>query len=217
MRDISIKAELRQELGKNKVDKLRVDEFVPGVVYGRGEETQHVKVVSREFERVYRLAGASTIIDLDLEDNPIPVLIKTVQKHPYRNEFLHVDFQKLNMKEKIRLTIPISLLGRDEIVLQPSVLMQMMDSIDIECLPGNIPESVEVDVRDMDFETPIFVKDLAIFSDEDISVLRDGEEVIATLSEPRMEEELEELDEEMEDFDPTDVEVIGEEDQEEEE
>lgn len=214
MAAIKIQVEKRTGLGKNRVDKMREENFVPGVLYGKGEETEHVKVDRREFERVYKSAGMSTLVDLELDGAVTPVLIKDVQIHPFKNQYLHVDFLKLNMNETVKLTVPIILNGRDNITIQPSILVQQLDEIEVECLPGNIPQAAEVDVTDIDFTTPIFVSDLDIFKDEDITILREGEDVIASLVEPAEEEELEEDAEET--LEADDVPVIGEEEDSEE-
>jgi large subunit ribosomal protein L25 len=213
MAAIKIQVEGRTGTGKNKVDKIRQEDFIPGVLYGKGQETKHIQVERRVFEKVYKTAGMSTLIDLELDGDVSPVLIKEVQTHPFKNQFLHVDFQKLNMNEKVKLTIPITLLGRDDIVVQPSILIQQLDEIEIECLPGDIPQSIEIDVRNIDFTTPVFVSDLDIFNNEDITILREADDVIASLMEPTMEEELEEMEatEDGVEMEADDVPVIGEE------
>ena len=212
MAAIKIQVEKRTGLGKNKVDKIRQENVVPGVLYGKGEETKHIQVDRRNFEKVYKSAGMSTLIDLELEGNVAPVLIKEVQKHPFKNEYLHVDFQQLNMNEKVKLTIPIILNGRDNIKQQPSILIQQLDELEIECLPKDIPQTIEVDVSNIDFDTPIFVSDLEIFNNEDITIFREADEVIASLVTPTEEEE----EEEEETLEADEVPVIGEEDDEEE-
>lgn len=216
MAAIKIQVERRTGLGKNKVDKLRQGDFVPGVLYGKGEETEHIQVDRRNFEKVYRSAGMSTLIDLELDGDTAPVLIKEVQVHPFKSQYLHVDFLKLNMDETVKLTIPIILTGRDNIESKEGILIQQLDEIEIECLPKDIPQSIEVDVSHIDFNTPVFVSELDIFENEDIVVFREADDVIASLVEPTSEEELEELDEEVEDVDAEDVPVIGEEESEEE-
>ena len=215
MAAIKIQVEKRTGLGKNKVDKLRQGDFVPGVLYGKGQETEHIQVGRRDFDKVYRSAGMSTLIDLDLDGNVVPVLIKEVQVHPFKKQYLHVDFQKLNMDETVKLTIPIVLVGRDNIESKEGIFMQQLDEIEIECLPMDIPQSIEVDVSHIDYNTPVFVSDLDIFANEDIVVFREADDVIASLIEPTSEEELEELDEDVEEVD-VDVPVIGEEESEEE-
>ena len=210
MAAIKIQVEKRTGLGKNKVDKIREEDFIPGVLYGKGEETEHVKVDKRIFEKVYKSAGTSTLIDLDLEGNVVPVLIKEVQRHPFKNQYLHVDFQKLNMNETVKLTIPITLIGRDSIKLQPSILIQQLDEIEIECLPKDIPQSIEVEVSDITFDTPILVSDLEIFNNENITLFREADDVIANLVAPA-----EETEEDEEEVEADEVPVVGKEESEE--
>jgi len=220
MAAIKLQVENRTAIGKNKVDKVRQNDLVPGVLYGKGEETQHIQVDKRVFEKVYKTAGMSTLIDLELNGKTTPVLIKEVQKHPFKNQYLHIDFQALDMDEKVKLTIPIILNGRENIKIQPSILIQQLDEIEIECLPADIPQTIEVDVSNIDFNTPVFISDLDIFGDENITILREADDVIASLIEPTMEEELEEIEaaeEEGLEIEADEVPVIGEEDEEEEE
>ncbi len=196
MTAIKMQIEKRNLVGKNSIKEVRKKELIPGVLYERGGDTVHVAVSRTEFARVYKLAGSSSLLGLELEGATVPAIIKEIQRHPLKNEILHVDFQKLNMNEKVKMTVPISLVNRDSIKLQPSILMQILDQIEIECLPSNIPNGAEIDVENMDFSTPMFVKDLDIAKNEDITILRDLEDVVCTLSEPSKTVELEEEQEE---------------------
>src|SRR5699024_129700 len=81
----------------------------------------NIQVADSEFRKVFRTAGMTSIINLELDGNNHPVVVKEAQKHPVKDQFLHVDFQELDMDEKIRVTIPINLLNRDNIEIQPSV------------------------------------------------------------------------------------------------
>lgn len=182
--DHKMKVELRQDIGKNKVKKLRNDNTLPGVIYSRGEETKVVGVNNTEFIRVFKNAGSSSIINLDLDGENIPVIVKTVQRHPVAGNVVHVDFQRLKMDEKIKMSIPIVLLNRDNIKLQPSVLMQLLDQVEIECLPSYIPKTADIDVEDMDFTAPKLVRDTDIASMEGITMLTDLDEPVCSLTEP---------------------------------
>lgn len=197
MSALKLQIERRAEVGKNTAKEVRKENKIPAVIYGKGEENIHVKVDLSEFLKVNRAAGTSAVLDLDLEGETIPVIIKEVQRHPVKDQILHVDFQKLNMHEKVRLTVPIVLLNRDSIKLQPSVLVQLLDQIEIECLPAHIPGAAQVDVQDMDFTTPITVGDLDIASNENITILRDLDDIVCTLTQPSApaEEEAEEGEE----------------------
>ena len=186
MTDLKMKIERRANTGKNFVDKMRNDKIIPGVVYSRGGETSHISINELEFMRVYKVAGSSSLLKLELDGGVVPAVIKEIQRHPVKNQILHVDFQKINMDEKIKMTIPITIINRDNIKLQPSVLVQLLDQIEVECLPGDIPDSIEVDVENMDFDTPILLGDLDIAKDENIAILRELDEVICTLNQPAL-------------------------------
>lgn len=214
MSSLKMKIENRDKIGSNKVNKLRADEIIPAVIYKRGEVTKSIQLSNSDFLKAYRKAGTTSIINLELDGATHPVVIKEIQKHPFKNEIFHIDFQGLNMDEKIKMNIPIYLQNRDEIQLQPSVLSQLIDHIEVECLPGNIPQGAYVDVSDMDFDTPKTVEDLDIATDETIEILTELHATVCVLSEPSMEEE-EEIDEDAEDID-VEVPLVSDEEEEEE-
>lgn len=114
------------------------------------------------------------------------------------------------MNETVKLTIPITLIGRDSIKLQPSILMQQLDEIEIECLPKDIPQSIEVEVSDITFDAPILVSDLEIFNNENITLFREADDVIANLVAPA-----EEIEEDEETAEADEVPVVGKEESEE--
>jgi len=189
MSEYKMKVESRSDIGSNKVKKMRADNIIPGVIYSRGDETKSVKVNNAEFAKVFKSAGSSSIIDLEFEGDILPVIVKNVQRHPVTGFVTHVDFQKLNMSEKIKMSIPIVLLNRDDIQVQPSILLQLMDQVDIECLPSYIPKTADVDVSDMDFTTPKLVRDTDIAKMEGITILTDLDEPVCSLSAPTVTED----------------------------
>lgn len=195
MAEIKLNVELREGIGKNKTNKLRAEKIVPGVVYGKGVEPKTISISEKELHKVFLSAGSNTIIDLVLGSENLPVLFKEVQKHPYKNRYTHVDFYMIDMKESLRIQIPIILEGRDDIILQPSVLTQQLNEVDIECLPIDIPQAAVYNVAEMQYGDQVLVKDLDIFSNEKLTFWTDAEELVATLQEPREEVEEEETDE----------------------
>lgn len=213
MASLKMNIENRDDIGSNRAKKLRVENMIPGVIYKRGTETKHVQVDNAEFLRVYKAAGTTSIIDLQLDGKSYPVIIKDIQTHPVKNQYVHIDFQELNMDETIRMFVPVYLINRDNIPLQPSILIQSIDEVEIECLPGHIPTSANVDVIDIDFTTPIFVEDLDIVKDENITILTELDEVVCTLTEPTYDEEAED---ELADLDvDVDVPLVSEDEEEE--
>lgn len=196
MSNIALKVESRGDIGSNKVKKLRADNIIPGVVYCRGEETKVIGINSSEFLKAYKQAGLSSIIDLKLGGETLPVVIKEIQRHPFKGTISHIDFQKVSMSEQIKMAIPIVLINRDNIKLQPSVLVQQMDQVEIECLPGDLPKSADVNVEGLDFSAPIYVRDLDVANMENVTILNGLDEIVCSLTSPvKSDEEEEEVEE----------------------
>lgn len=219
MATINMQINKRDVIGSNKVNKMRANDMIPGVLYSVGAETQEISVDTAEFLRVYRTAGTTSLLTLDLDGEKIPAIIKEVQRHPVKNEVLHLDLQKLDMTQKIKITIPVVLLNRDGIKIQPSVLVQQLDEIEVECLPSYIPSTAEVDVENIDFDTTFYVSDLDVASIEEVTILNELDEVVCSLTEPTIYEDEDELEDDLlgDEDEATEPELIGEDDDEEDE
>lgn len=212
MAEYTLNAQVLEVSGKNRVDKLRAEGLIPAVIYQKGAENDMVQVKDLEFAHVYNKAGTSSLVELNMGNEKKTVLIKEVQRHPFRDEVLHIDFQGVRMDEAIRLLVPVVLVNRDEIRVQPSVLLQMLDEVEIECLPGDIPAQAEVDVQNMQIGDVITVADLDVAKNDKVTVLLNEEEPVASLSEPQEEVISEETEEETS---AADVPVVGEKEKEE--
>ncbi|MFM1524273.1 MULTISPECIES: 50S ribosomal protein L25 [Helcococcus] len=206
MSTLKLNAELREGKGTAVSRKLRREELVPAQLYQREKENLNLQVVAKELDKIVSEAGTSTIITLVVNGEEKNVLIKDYQRHPFKNQYLHVDFLGVNMNETLRVSVPVVLLNRDEIRVQPSVLMQQLEEVEIETLPKDIPAEFTVDVQNMEYNDVFYVKDLDGINDGKITVLTDLEEVVCTLSEPQ-----EEVLEDDAEVSAADVEVIGEE------
>ena len=213
MNELKLNAQLRDVKGTGASRQLRRENIVPAQLYQRDKENVNLQVVAKELDKIIVEAGTSTIISLVIDGEDHKVLIRDYQRHPYKNQYLHVDFLGVNLDEKLRVSVPVVLLNRDEIYVQPSVLMQHLEEIEIEALPMDIPSHVELDVQTMEYDDTFYVKDLEVVNNDKVEVLTDLEEAVVTLSEPVEED----LDEEVEDVDADDVEVIGESEEEESE
>lgn len=187
MANLKLKTSVREAVGKNKVDKLREEKIVPGVIYQRGEETIHIQIDEKELNKIYLQAGTSNIVDIDVDGEERMVLFKEVQKHPFKNRYVHVDFMGIKKGQKVTLNVPIVLGGRDEIRVQPSVLSQVLDEVEIECLPSDIPSEAFVDVHDMQIGDTITLEDLDLFQNDKVYVFGEADTVVASLQEPREE------------------------------
>ena len=173
----------REQVGKNKVDKLRGEGLVPGVVYSKGSEPSHVIATARDLNKVYSAMGTSNIFEINVEGKSSMVLFKEIQRHPYKNQILHFDLFLVDMSEKLKVTIPVVLEGKDDIKVQPSNLIQVMDEIEIECLPTDLPSEAIVIVIDMAIGDVIEVKDLDIAKNSKIEIFTELTETVASLQE----------------------------------
>ena len=207
MAKIVLQAEKREATGKNQVKKLRNKELIPGVIYAKNQENVNVQFTARDFEKVLRQAGTSTIITLDIEGEGKEVLIKEFASHAYKNQFLHVDFQAIDQNESIRVTVPVVLVNRDDMNEVTGVLVQNLETVEVECLPKYIPQTADVDVKEMAIGDNMTVADLDIASNENITILAEEDEVVCSLQEVS-EEEI--VDEEAEAADAADVPTVGE-------
>ena len=141
-----LQAEIRKVLGK-QVKTVRANGFTPATVYGKGVEPQTISVSAAAFKKVYSEAGETGLIELTIEEKKHPVLIHTVQVHPITAAILHVEFHEVNLKEKVHAEVPIELIGEPIAIKEKiGVLMPLMDHIEVEALPTELPERIEVDI-----------------------------------------------------------------------
>ena len=148
MASAQLSASARDNGGKGVARKLRSEGRVPAVVYGHGREPQPLSINTRELERLLdRIAAESTVIDLDIDGKASRTLIREIQRHPFKRQILHVDFQELVAGEKITVRLPIVLIGvPDGVRMDGGVLDQTMRELEVEVDPSNIPNHVELDV-----------------------------------------------------------------------
>lgn len=206
--EFKLKAEEKTE----KPNRVRANGQIPAVVYGKNFEPISIAVDKIEFERIFRHAGTSHLIDMNANEKKFKTLVHNIQFDPITHNILHVDFLKINMKEKIHAEIPIKFVGESSAVIdRDGSLINPVDTIEIECLPADLPAEFEVDIAILDdFEKNVKVSDLKV--PEGVEVLTDPEEVIVFVQEPRSEEELAELETEVvENVDAVEVENKGEE------
>ena len=173
--EIALKAEIRTAVGGG-VNALRRAGKVPAVVYGRHVQSFPVQVDAREVSGVLRKAGRNTLIVLNIagKDAPQMVLVRDVQRHPIRHTIQHIDFYAVSMTEKISATIRVVCVGEpDDVRAGLGVLLQERDTLEIECLPADLIESVTIDVSKMKLDDVVRVKDVIV--PPGITVLDDPE------------------------------------------
>lgn len=187
---IVLDAVTRQETGKNVSRRLRVAGQVPATLYGGGQSPVTSSVAKRELAALIRRHGRSKIINLNLDGTSVPVKIKSLQLDPVRDTVIHADFMRVDMTEVTSFTVPLRIQGEAEgVKTADGVLDVVLHSLEIRCLPGELPETIDVDVTSLGVGTHISVGDLKLAAG--IQVVTDSEAVIATCISPRVEEPVE--------------------------
>ena len=173
--------------GSRATRRLRRTGEVPGVIYGGDAEPSHFAVDARILRNTLARSGA--ILDVTIDSGKAtPVLVKDVQRHPVRGEIMHVDFLRVNMNETIQTTVVLELLGADDApgVDQGGVLSQETRELNIEALPGDIPDTIQHDVSGMEINDTLTLS--AVTVPAGITLLDDLDEtVIATITPPTLE------------------------------
>jgi large subunit ribosomal protein L25 len=184
---VSLAASLRTATGKGAARRARFRGHVPAVIYGRGRETQALAIEAKALERA--LSGVepeSTIIELAVDGKKTKALIREIQRHPIRPDIIHVDFYEIHAEHKVTLKVPVHLVGTPDGVRNAGgVLDQVTREVEIEVLPENIPDRVELDVTLLKIGDSLHVRDLQI---PNATILTQQELTIATVVPPRAEE-----------------------------
>lgn len=184
MANATLKASRRDQGGKGAARKLRATGRVPAVLYGHGDRTESLSLDAHELDLLlHHIAAESTLIGLDVEGRRTDVLIREIQKHPYKAEVLHVDFLQVHGDEKLKLSVPVRLVGTPTgVVDQGGVLDQVLYELEIECFPGDIPEAVEIDISGLKIGDSLRVHDITL---PKTAILNDGDLPVASVLEPR--------------------------------
>lgn len=171
--------------------ELRREGIIPGVVYGKKVKPYSVSVEEIPFNKVLKVAGESTLVDLALEGkDEVKVLIQDVQRHAVREDVVHVDFYQVDMNEKIQANIPLEFVGEAPAVESLGGLMvKTIDTLAVRCLPGALVHEIKVDVSGLKtFEDSIRIKDIQLPEGMEISL--EPEASVVSIEEPKSEEEL---------------------------
>jgi large subunit ribosomal protein L25 len=209
--DIKIKADVRVEQGSAASRRLRRSGSVPGIVYGGDNEPRMIELNEHDFSLLLaHHASEHLIMDLQVgKDKMVKVLLEEVQHHPVSGRVMHVDFREISMTEKISLAVPVELTGEPEgVSMQGGVLEQMLREVEVECLPADVLEQIEVDVSGLHIGETATVADIELDSAK-YTVLTAADVALAGVAAPRVAEDAEEGEEEAESSDQ-EPEVIGE-------
>lgn len=196
---LTLSAKIRNDFGK-KVKNLRKQGFLPAVLYGPEIKNLPLAVDFKEFKKIYKEAGESSLISLRVkgeEQNEFLVLIHDVKKHPLTLKPIHVDFYQPKLKEKVEATVPLVFVGESKAVKDlKGTLVQTISEVEVKALPTDLPKEIKVDITNLEtFEDDILIKNLEI--PEGVEILKEPGEVVASVAPPeKVEEELEKAIEE---------------------
>ena len=211
MEQIVLRASDREDSGTSAARALRANGRVPAVIYGHGKPTRHISVSDLDFARFLSHGAATSIVTLSFDggssdQEDVTVMIKEVQKHPVKGRILHADFLEVLMTDQVTLEVPIVTTGG--VQTDGGVLEHALSQVEISVLASAIPSSLELDIDGMGIGDSRRVSDIEV--PEGVEILADAEQLVVSISAPRMAEEDEAEEDEAEEG--AEPELVGEED-----
>lgn len=190
---IELSAELRQTTG-SKVKFLRKSGYIPAVLYGKGQDSLNLQIKSSDFSKALKEAGESTLVYVNLGKDSHPTIIHDVTRDPVRDEVIHADFYKVNLHEKIDAKVPVVFQGESPAVKNlGGIFVRNVNELEVEALPQNLPHELTIDISVLkEFGDKITIADLKRgLGDLAELTAEDDDAIIATVQEPKSQEELE--------------------------
>lgn len=183
MEQISLSATKRTVLGR-KVRTLRKEGFIPAHVFGNKVESLSIQVKSADFSKVFEKVGETGIIDLAIDGQKKPVLVRNLQVHPVSDDPLHIDFYQVNLTQKVKVDVPLEIIGESPAVEKKiGLLLTPVSEVEVEALPRDLPENIQIDITKLEnIDDEIKVKDLKVDRAK-IEILSDEELVVAQIGE----------------------------------
>jgi large subunit ribosomal protein L25 len=171
--------------GSRAARRLRREGQVPGILYGAGEDPKSFTVDARILRNA--LAHAHAVMEISLDGQKMPVMVKDIQRHPVRSDAMHVDFLRVRLDETIQTTVTLHLSGGDSApgVKEGGILNQEVIHLHVEALPGDVPDAIEHDVSGLEINATVTVSELT--APRGVTLLDDPESVVATITPPTLE------------------------------
>src|SRR3989338_1921157 len=187
---IELNAQNREVLGSG-VKKLRRDGYVPAVLYGKGQEPLPLQVPLKDFNKAFKMAGESTLVYINVGGQSYPTIIHDVSRDTLTDGILHADFYKVRLDEKIKTNVPVVFVGESPAVKDlGGIFVRNVNELEVEALPQNLPHELKIDISFLkNFGDQILVKNIDLGKDVRIEAEQDA--IIATIQEPKSQEELE--------------------------
>lgn len=187
---IEVTAYPRAQQGSGASRRLRVKGRVPGIIYGADTAAQNVELDHNALLHQLKLESFhASILDLTLDGQKQDVLLRDYQMHPWRQQVLHVDFQRVDKNRKIHIRVPLHFVNADicpGVKTGGGIVQHVMNDIDIQCLPDDLPEFIEVDLKDMQLNQTLHVNDLVMPKGvEPVSKLKHDNPAVVSVGVPK--------------------------------
>ena len=202
MDSFEVIAEPRESVGKGASRRLRRTGKVPGIVYGTGKDAEMITIDQNAIgHQLDNEAFYSSILNLNIGKASQKVVLKDLQRHPYKRLILHIDFQRIDAKEKLNMRVPLHFINEESCVgvkTGGGVISHIMTDLEISCLPKDLPEFIEVDLAELELNESVHLADLKLPEGVEIYALvhgGDDSQPVASVHTPRVEAEVEETGE----------------------
>ena len=184
MADVILNAEPRTELGSGPAGRYRRAGLVPAVVYGLESDPISINVGERELDRLlHGASGANTLINLKLDAGDALALARQIQRHPTRGDLVHVDFVRVSRDVAVSAEVPLHIEGDAPGSREGGLLEQLLFTVTVEAMPGNIPDSLTVDISSLQLGDQLHISDLPVPTG--VTVLHDAEVLVVHVTIPR--------------------------------
>lgn len=191
MAEIKLKVDKRKLTGR-KVKALRKEGILPANIFGKKVDSMSVELPLADFDKIFEEAGETSVVTVSVEGEKEsrPVLISNIQRDPVTGRAIHADFYQIDLKEKVTANVPVEFVGESPAEKQGlGTVVQYINELEVEALPGDLPESFEVDVTTLDeVDKSITVGDLKVDKSK-VEVKAEAEEIVAKVEEQEEEEE----------------------------
>lgn len=164
LKEYKLHATTRQDIGKGASRRLRHGDKIPAIVYGAQKEPQSIVIEHREF--MHSLEDESfytSILTLEIDGKEEKVVLKDLQRHPFKPRLTHADFYRINESEKLTMLIPVHFVGEDVAVgvkIGGGIVFRLMNEVTVRCLPKDLPENITVDISKLELDETLHLSDL---------------------------------------------------------
>ena len=191
--EMAIDAKLRSDLGKGASRRLRRSaDHVPAIIYGADKDPAPLTIIRKDLEKALQSeAFYSQVINVNVEGDVQPAILKDLQRHPAKDRVMHADFMRVNMKQELKVNIQLHFVNEDKchgVKIEGGVIEHLLTEIEVKCLPGNIPEYIEVDMTDVTTADTVHISDLKLpegVVSTDLELGEEHDQAVASVSLPR--------------------------------